>query len=228
MGRRRKRSSAAKVWAFSGLVALLVLCVGFFGIRAFLKDLGPQKKRNMHFVMLQPPPPPRIKEKPPEPEEKKPEIKTPEEQIPEDTQDQAKEEAPPGEELGLDADGSSGSDAFGLKAKKGGRPLIGGDEGRNALLRRYAWYTQIIQEEIRNKVRKHMEHNGGIPEGNFQTLVEIELDEQGTVVDFRIRGLSGNTRMDRAVQEVLPAARIGEPPPHGMPRAMKIKISSRG
>lgn len=228
MRKKSRNSSVTRVWIFSGFVAFLVLSLSLLGLRMFLKDSGPQTRRNTHFVMLQPPPPPKIQEKPPEPEEKKPEINTPEEQVPEETEDHAKEETPPGDDLGLDAEGTSGSDAFGLKAKKGGRPLIGGDGGRNALLNRYAWYTQIIQEEIRNKVRGHMEKNGGIPEGNLQTLVDIELDDLGRIVHFRIRGLSGDSRMDAAVQEVLWMGRIGEPPPYGMPRSMKIKISSRG
>jgi outer membrane biosynthesis protein TonB len=228
MGRRKKRSSASKVWAFSVLVADLVLCAGLLGDRMFLKDAGAKKKRNTHFVMLKPPPPPKIKEKPPEPEVKKPEVQTPEEQVPDEMEDQAQDDTPPGDELGLDADGTSGSDAFGLKAKKGGRALIGGDLGRNALLRKYAWYHRIIQEEIREKVHEHMEENGGIPEGDFQTLVEIELDARGHVVNYRIRDRSGNRKMDTAVQSILGVTRVSEPPPHGMPKSMKLKISSRG
>jgi TonB family protein len=224
----KKRSSASKVWAFSGLVAVLVLCAGFFAVKMFLKDSGATKRRHTHMVMLKPPPPPKIKEKPPEPEIKKPEIKTPEEQVPEEMEDQAQDETPPGEELGLDADGTSGSDGFGLKAKKGGRPLIGGDAGRSALLRKYAWYHRILQEEIRKKVRTHMEQNGGIPKGDFQALVEIELDPRGNIVDYRIPTPSGNRTMDAALKEILRLAKFSEPPPHGMPRAMKIRISSRG
>jgi outer membrane biosynthesis protein TonB len=228
VSKKKRASSPTTVWVVSGLVALLVLCAGLFGVKMFLKDGGSTRKRNTQFVMLKPPPPPKIREKPPEPEIKKPEIKTPEEQVPEEMEDQAQDDTPPGDELGLDADGTSGSDAFGLKAKKGGRPLIGGDLTRNALLRKYAWYHRIIQEEIRERVHEHMEQNGGIPEGDFQSLVEIELDDRGNVVKYRIRGRSGNRMMDAAVQSVLGMTRISEPPPHGMPKAMKLKISSRG
>lgn len=225
---RKKRSSATKVWVFSGLVAVLVLCAGFLAVKMFLMDAESTKRRHTQFVMLKPPPPPKIKEKPPEPETEKPEIKTPEEQIPEETEEQAQDDTPAGDELGLDAHGTSGSDGFGLKAKKGGRPLIGGDMGRHALLQKYAWYHRILQEEIRKKVRAHMEQNGGIPKGDYQALVEIELDHRGNILDYRIPGPSGNQSLDKALQEVLELATISEPPPHGMPRAMRIKIASRG
>jgi hypothetical protein len=34
--------------------------------------------------------------------------------------------------------------------------------------------------------------------------------------------------MDQTVKEALKVTRISEPPPEGMPKAMKIKISSKG
>ncbi len=225
---KKKRSSASTVWIVSGLVAVLFLGAGILGVRMFLKGAESTNRRNTHFVMLKPPPPPQIKEKPPEPEIKQPEIKTPEEQVPDETEEQARDDKPAGDELGLDADGTSGSDGFGLKAKKGGRPLIGGDLGGNALLQKYAWYHRILQEEIRKQVRTRMEQNGGIPEGEYLALVEIELDTRGNVVDYRIPGPSGNRSLDAALKEVLRVTKISEPPPHGMPRAMRIKISSRG
>lgn len=183
------------------------------------------------MTLIKPPPPPKIKEKPPEPEIKKeeeiiePEV---EELPPEDMDDQAQDDVPPGDELGLDADGSAGSDAFGLKAKKGGRALIGGPFGSHSLLRKYAWYTQIIQTEIRKKVDDHMERNGGLPKGELQALVQLVLDDAGNIVSYRLYRSSGNRDMDAAVEEALRLTQISEPPPAGMPRQMKVKISSKG
>ena len=50
-------------------------------------------------------------------------------------------DAPPGDELGLDAEGGAGSDGFGLRAKKGGRGLIGGGD-------RNRWYEGQVQRDL--------------------------------------------------------------------------------
>jgi len=134
------------------------------------------------------------------------------------------DDAPPIDDLlGLDADGSGGMDGFGLKAKKGGRSLIGGDHGR-----RFAWYTAMIQKEINEQVREYLDENGGIPEGNLKAHVKIQLDESGQVILYKIIRTSGDKRMDDAVQGALAALSIREIPPMDMPRVMKFKISSQG
>ncbi|MBT8341176.1 MAG: TonB C-terminal domain-containing protein, partial [Desulfatitalea sp.] len=141
--------------------------------------------------------------------------------------DQA-DEAPPGEDLGLDADGTAGSDAFGLRANKGGRALIGGSAGDASIMRRYAWYTRIIQDELRKRMNRYMEENGGISDGDLKALVQIELDELGKIVDFDLARSSGDPKLDDAVLKALHLAEISEPPPLGMPRKIKLKISAKG
>jgi outer membrane biosynthesis protein TonB len=181
--------------------------------------------------LVKPPPPPKIKEKPPEPkiEEKKEIIEPEPEKPPEETPDESQDQGPQDDQLGLDSDGTAGSDGFGLKAKKGGSPLIGGG-GDSTLMRRYGWYVQLIQDEIRKEVKRQLEEDGGIPEGKLQTLVRIVLERDGELVGFRIVGSSGNTRMDNAVQAALKGIRrFREPLPGDMPRAaMKLKIASKG
>jgi TonB family protein len=202
---------------------------GFFLVRMLISDDGEKRKRQVRMItLMKPPPPPPIKEKPPEPKEKKEIIEPEKKDEPEQTDDQSKDDTPPGEQLGVDAEGSAGTDGFGLAAKKGGRPLIGGGLGENSLLRQFAWYTQILQEEIRKKVNQELEKNGGIPKGDLKTYVKVVLDANGRVVNFEIYGSSGNPKMDEAVRTALKVARISEPPPDGMPKAMKIKIASQG
>lgn len=211
--------------------ALLATGVGF-AVKYLLEDDGPRRKRRIQMVtVVKPPPPPKIKEKPPEPEVKeKEEIIEPEpEDIqPEPVEDQVDDAPPPGEDLGIDADGSAGGDAFGLVGKKGGRALIGGGASQASLIRRYAWYTRIIQEELRKRMNRLMEENGGIPEGNLKALVQIKLDDTGRIVDFSMAQPSGNTKMDEALSSALKLAIISEPPPKGMPRTIKLKISAKG
>ena len=95
-------------------------------------------------------------------------------------------------------------------------------------MRRYAWYTRIIQEELRKRMNRHMEENGGIPDGDLKALVQIKLDDSGRIVDFDLARSSGNTKMDNAVVKAMQLAAIGEPPPRGMPRVIKLKISAKG
>lgn len=225
---KKRRASRKVILGVSAAVVLLVLAMGVFVVRLLIADDPGKRKRQVQMVtLLKPPPPPKIKEKPPEPKQKKEVV---EEKLdkPEETEDRTEDDTTPGEDLGLDSDGSAGSDAFGLKAKKDGRALIGQGLGRASLLRKYAWYTRILQDEIRTVVRKELDEGGGIPGGNLETLVRIVLNEQGNIVEFSIYGSSGNHKMDEAVKKALGMTRVNEPPPEGMPKVLKLKISSKG
>ena len=221
MGNQRAKA----IWFVSIAVVVIFLCTGMLLIKIFISDDGSKRIRMIQTVQLlkpPPPPPPKIEEKPPEPEIEKKEIKEPEE-TPEEV---AEDNVPADSDLGLDAEGTAGSDAFGLVGKKGGRALIGG--GNNPLLLKYAWYFGILQKELCKKVQELIDKNGGIPKGKLQTCIKIMLDEQGAIVKYSIIGSSGNHKMDDAVEEVLRFSRISEPPPAGMPRSMKVRITSQG
>ena len=229
---KKKLRTRIIVWSISGTVAFLFLAAGVGAIKLLLSDDSQNRRRQIQMVTLvKPPPPPKIKEKPPEPEvEKVEEIIQPEEQAPEpDPLDNSlDEDMPPGEELGLDADGSAGADGFGLRANKGGRSLIGGAFGEATLMRKYAWYTQIVQDELRKMVNQHMENNGGVPNGNLVALIVVTLDDRGHITKLAIDRSSGNSKMDEAVKSSIILAKISEPPPQGMPRTIELKISSKG
>jgi TonB family protein len=225
-----KNAQTKIIWIASAVIALSLLVGGFVVVKILITDDPSKRKRHIHMVtLLKPPPPPKIEEKPPEPKIKEKEVVEQEpEETPEETKDEAEDDGPKNEDLGLDADGGAGGDAFGLRAKKGGKALIGGGLGDQSLLRKYAWYTRIVQEEIRKNVMEYMDQNTGIPKGKLQTVVKILIDGQGSIVRFKIIGSSGNHGMDDAVEAALRLTRISEPPPDGMPRAVKIKISSQG
>jgi TonB family protein len=95
-------------------------------------------------------------------------------------------------------------------------------------MQRYAWYTRMIQDEIRKRVNDHLSKNGGLPDGDHKALIKIVLDEGGRIVDFQLFGSSGDPRIDKALEETLKIVRINEAPPEGMPRALRLKVSSRG
>ncbi|HUI66749.1 MAG TPA: TonB family protein [Nitrospirota bacterium] len=217
------------------LIAVFVLLVGagVYIVKTFMSGGEPRKKDTIATITLLKPPV--IKEKPPEPEEvkeipKKEEIINPEMNEAQTPQNENPDNTPAGDSLGVDAEGGAGSDNFGLVGKKGGRSLLAGGSGAGSLslLSKFTGYTQIVTTELRKKVMKHLDEEGGIPKGKLQAVVRVSVDMEGKVIDYRIIGSSGNTRMDEAIIDSLRSLRISEPPPEGMPRTMNIRITSQG
>lgn len=210
---------------------VVVLVAAVYIVKLVLSEDGPRKKSSVSTVtLLKPPPPPQIKEKPPEPEikqiQKKEEII---DQIPKDEPKSAENDnKPAGDKLGLDAEGTAGGDAFGLAGKKGGRSLLAGGMGKLSLLSKFAGYSKMVETEIRKKVMKRLDEEGGSPKGKLQTVVRISVDSSGAVLTFKIIGSSGNNKIDEVVRSSIEHLKISEPPPEGMPRTMDVKIISQG
>jgi len=137
------------------------------------------------------------------------------------------DEKPAGKQLGLDAEGTAGGDAFGLIGNKGGAGLIGGGGGGAGSP--FGRYGRLLEEELNRKVKKRLEGNGGIPKGKLQIVVQIDVDAQGKIVKYRIVTPSGDAKLDGVVREALKRdGAISQPPPEGMPRGVNIRISSQG
>lgn len=232
MKKKQSKSNRIMVWSVSSLVTLMFLGAALGAIKILLSDDSGRRKRQIQMVtLLKPPPPPKIKEKPPEPEiKKKEEIieQQEEEPEPDPMDDMPEDNGPIDDDLGLDADGTGGADGFGLRGKKGGRSLIGGRYSKASLLRKYAWYTNILQQDLRKKVNKYMEENGGAPRGKQVAHIQITLDANGKVTALMLRKSSGNSKMDEAVKHALLMVNVSEPPPQGMPRVLQLEISSKG
>jgi len=218
------------IWLAYGAVVLVFLCFGIWALRTLLfSETKPGRKMTMITLVKPPPPPP----PPPEEEPPPPEVEEEEELIepepePQEAMDDSSDEPPAGENLGVDAEGGAGGDSFGLVGKKGGRSLIGGGLGSSALLRKYAWYTRLLQNQVRDEMRRLLKETGGVPDGNYKVKVRIFLDDTGRVIDFQLLGSSGNERMDQALLETLPDIELSEPPPPDMPLTMDVRISAKG
>jgi TonB family protein len=217
------------------LLALMVVLAGVavYVVKAVLSDDSPRKKNFVETVtLLKPPPPPQIKEKPPEPPKEIPKKEEIVEPGPKDESPQKADkpdDAPAGKNLGLDAEGTAGGDAFGLVGNKGGRGILsgggGGGLGKLSLLSKFGGYTHIAEAEIRKKVLKHLDEEGGIPKGRLSAVARIRLDSAGAIIECKIIGSSGNHNMDDAIKQALDHMKISEPPPDGMPLKMDIKFS---
>ncbi|HME42722.1 MAG TPA: TonB C-terminal domain-containing protein [Syntrophorhabdales bacterium] len=238
----KKKKSSSQTYIVTGAVLLIFLLLAGGILYLVSTDSGGGKKVFIAKVDIvrpnaldKPPPPP--KEKLPEPEVQKKETIV----APDLTQQQtssAKGDDKPAADgpLGLDAQGGAGSDGFGLAARKGGRdvttlgtgPKVGGGRDLATLLRQYAPYTRLVEEDVNKLVRRRLEENGGIPKGKLEALAEIIVGDKGDIRQFKIIRPSGNRSMDEAVKESLKFARISQPLPEGCPRAMNIKIMSQG
>jgi|SRR5208337_2699508 len=223
-----------------GLIAIMVVMAGaaVYVVKVVLSDDHPREKDKISIVTLvKPPPPEEIKQKPPEVREvpKKEEIiSTP--QDADQSKGPDKDNTPAGENLGVDAEGTAGSDAFGLVGKKGGRSLLAGGGsggngmGRLSLLSKYATYNVSLQNEIYKRVMKRADEEGWFPKGKFQTGVQIKLSNKGAIVSFKIIGSSGNHKWDDLIDEVLGKGnlRFTPPPEEILDKTIVIRISCQG
>ena len=222
---KKKKSGGKWTFVMGAGVGLVFIVICIFVAKLMLSEDVEKRKRQIQKVTIvkpPPPPPPKVEEPEPEIEEEKIEEPEPE---PEPEMPEESEQAPSDNQLGLDAEGAAGSDAFGLAAKKGGRAItLGGDGGGS----QYLWYTRLFVDELQKSVNKILKERGGMPDQSLQTVVRIYLDDNGGITEYKIVGSSGNTIMDEAVRQAISTARIRKSPPEGMPRAMQFRISTKG
>ena len=90
-------------------------------------------------------------------------------------------------------------------------------------------YGRLLEDELNRKVKKRLEGNGGIPKGRFELVVQIDVDDRGKIIKYRIVTPSGDSKLDSTVREALKHdGSLSQPPPEGMPRGVNIRISSQG
>lgn len=202
---------------------LLLVVIGFIvHFISNIKEKPEKKERKIQAISLTkppppPPPPPKV-EKPPEPEVEKIKEAEPEpEPEPEPLPDV--DQAPPGD-LGLDADGTAGSDGFGLVGRKGGNGLLGGGGGGNP----YAWYGNIIKNDILDILSDKEE----LRRKGYTAVVKLWVEGDGSVKRFELVRGSNDAEIDDMLARLLGQyKRINETPPAGMEQPIKLKITSR-
>jgi protein TonB len=222
----RKRSGL-KTWGLRIALGVALLClVGMLaaGAWSLLAEKQSTKRQIVQISLLKPPPPP-----PPPPP---PEVKPPEPEIKEaikapepDPQPKADDAPPPGEQLGLDADGSGDGDAFGLAAKKGGRDIttIGGGAGNNRA--QFAWFTGMVQSLLQEQFQK----NDKLRRADYRAVVKVWFAPDGTIERFELAGSSGDAEIDQNLKLSLSELpRLKQPPPEDMPQPVKLRVTSRG
>jgi protein TonB len=203
-------------------LALLGLCVSLIGagtfalMRSFLNSTpGTPQKVVQEIRLIRPPPPPPDLTPPPPPAEDQVEVRTPEPK-PDPT---PSDEPPPGEQLGLDAEGTAGGDAFGLLGNKGGRDLLA--SGGSA----FKWYAGLLKSEILAQLGNEKQAH----QGSYSVVVRVWVRNDGSIERVRIVEGSGNRERDSAIEAaLLRINRLSQAPPADMPEPISLRIVSHG
>lgn len=193
----------------AGLVALIS---GFLGGEPSNKKLVQQ----ISLIAPPPPPPPKV-EPPPEPEVEEVKLEEPE-PVPEDVPEAPSDEPPPGDLLGLDADGTGGADGFGLVGRKGGRSLLGGGGDP------YSYYGNVVTQLI----QEFLFERGDIRSKKYSVKVKLWLAPTGRIERVELMNSTGDPDVDESLQLALMEMKeIAEKPPEDLPQPVRVRITSR-
>jgi len=213
----RKKNSWGPI--LIGCVVVLIFIGGLLFIRSFLtgaKEQQPKVVQEVHLIRPPPPPPPEEKPPPPPPPEEKTIAPDPVEK-PDPT---PSNEPPPSENLGLDAEGTAGGDAFGLVGNKGGRDLVGGGGGSAV-----AWYNGILKTAVMDALGSEKE----LRTGSYKAVVRFWLRSDGSIDHYQIIQGSGDRNRDRLIDGQLSRlTRLPNPPPAGYPTPATLTVVSHG
>src|SRR5579883_417077 len=125
-------------------------------------------------------------------------------------------EQAPDRALGVDAEGSAGSDAFGLAARAGGADLIGGTGTAP-----FAWYTNRMRDAVKERLSAATCTKAA--KGSLSTRWILASD--GRVKQIKLTTTTGNAKVDECVEHVLDSIKeLGEAPPPGMPEQVGLKV----
>lgn len=194
-----------------GVVAVVAL-MGWFVLSAMGEPVQSNRKNIQQVQIIRPPPPPDV---PPPPPEVKEEVVVPEPEEP----PQAESNDPPPGDLGLDANGVAGGDAFGLLARKGGRDLIGSSDGD-----RFGWYGNVIRNDLLSRLAEIRD----IRRDRYSIVVRLWLGPDGRVERFSLATSTGNKDLDQDLTAAIQSlGRVSEQPPEGMPQPIRLRIVSR-
>jgi protein TonB len=196
------------------VIVVAVLVVLIWLINGVLSKKTSTKRQTVQIIKIirPPPPPPELPPPPPPPPDKV------EQPLPKDTPEEKRDQTPPDQPLGLDADASAGSDGFGLAARKGGQDLIGSAAGA------FASYTNLLKGSLLDA----LSDDERLRRGSYSVIVRVWLATDGRIDRIAVAQPSGNIELDGYIQKALAHfTRMREAPPLEMPQPVTLKIVSR-
>jgi len=215
----RKTARSLRGYLPIALISLAVIALvgglGWLVVSGMGDSAKPTKKLVQQVQIIRPPPPPPAPPPPPpEPEE----VDVPEPEEPEPEVAEA-DQPPPGDQLGLDAEGVAGADGFGLLGRKGGRDLLGASGGDQ-----YSWYGQVLKSDLIDKLAEIRD----IRRDRYSVVVRLWLAPDGRIQRFTIVNSTGDAELDRDLVAALESlGRVSEMPPAGLPQPVRLRIVSR-
>lgn len=199
------------------LMVVVVSGLMVYFVKGFLDTPATTPKKSVQQITLLTPPPPPPQEKPPEPEvEEKVEIEEPEplDEMPEEAAD----EAPAGEELGVDAEGGAGGDGFGLIGRKGGRGLLEGSGDP----------FNYFGSQLSRRIEDALLDVEDLRKRGYSVVLEVWVGTDGRVTRARLVSSTGNRETDALMNEaILQAQAVAQAPPPGMPQPIRLRVSSQ-
>lgn len=199
------------------IIAISAGLIWFINVMLAKPVETPKKTVQEIKVIRPPPPPPEVEEEPPPPPEEE-EVEVPD-PIEENIPDLPDAEPPPGEQLGLDAEGGAGGDAFGLLGKKGGRSLISGGSGS-----RFAWYSNIVKSDILDSLYEDEK----LRTISYRVKCDIWLNRSGGIRKFNLLNSTGDAEIDMRIKDILNSIeKISDQPPADMPMPIRLSFVSR-
>jgi periplasmic protein TonB len=201
--------------ASGALLVLIVVIAAIWLIRNFMANKEQKAQRVVqNITVIRPPPPPPPDEPPPPPPPEKIE-----QQVPQDKPDPSHDEAPPpAANLGLDAEGAAGSDAFGLEGRPGGSDLVGGNGGAV-----FAWYTNKLKDTIIERLSADPRLHGK----KYNVPLRIWLEADGRIRNMQLINSTGDKEIDNAIAaDVSSIGRFTEAPPLELPQPITWQLNS--
>jgi protein TonB len=207
------------VWWGGGLLAA-VLALWLIGSFLFAPSSNEplRKPPQITVLRLPPPPPPKPPEKLPEPPKIKEEIKL---DTPKPIDDPKPADAPPPGPLGVDAQGTGPGDAFGLAGRPGGRDVTLGGAGGGGL-------TQtLFANGVARHIAQELARQGGLRQAEYRIELRVWLTRDGRIERFEMARGSGDTALDRQIEDgLMRAAALRQPIPDGMAQPLRIRVTS--
>lgn len=197
------------------LVLLLVACIVYF-IHKFIlssKQSGkPAVAQQITLISPPPPPPPPPK---PEPEPEPKQIEEVVEKVPETPTEAPQDDAPAGEDLGLDAEGGAGSDSFGLVGHKGGKGIGLGKAGH---------YEVMIKEKLIDLIYADEE----LKYLSYSGVIKVWIDGNGKVEKFVLSLDDSSPKVEKLLSAIIKSMEFKSGPPiEAAGKAIKLKINSK-
>jgi protein TonB len=198
-------------YAIAAFAALLVLVLASWYVRSLLGQKVEKSSRQVPQVIriIRPPEPP---PEPPPPEKISEPVRQP------TPEEKPVDQAAQSQQLGIDAEGSAGSDGFGLAGRPGGRDLVGAGTGA------FVWYTAMLKDLVQDT----LSNDARARRGKYSVIVRVWVAKDGRIERVALTETTGNHELDSAIEQALNrGGRLRDPPPIEMPQPVTLKVVSR-